>query len=74
MISEEQLKAWENSDTDNYMERIAILIADVRALRKVAEAAKIMRIYCLGNDASTENMLERFDSAITAWEHSNGSK
>jgi hypothetical protein len=28
--------------------------------------ARVMRRYCLGSDASTENMLKRFDAALAA--------
>ena len=34
----------------------------------VVEAAKVMRIYCLGSDCSTQNMLRRFDEALAALE------
>ncbi len=38
----------------------------IEKLEAVVEAARIMRFYCLGSDASTENMLIRFDTANVA--------
>jgi len=40
------------------------VIAELRAARAVVAAAKHMRRYCLGNDASTENMLGAFDQSL----------
>jgi hypothetical protein len=37
---------------------------ELRAAREVVEAARHMRFYCLGSDASTENMLVWFDQAL----------
>jgi hypothetical protein len=36
-------------------------------LKKLVEAVKELRIYCLGNDSSTMNMIERFDTALKEW-------
>lgn len=33
---------------------------------EVIREAQTMRIYCLGSDTSTENMLRRFDAALAA--------
>lgn len=33
-------------------------------MREIVAAAREMRMYCLGSDASTENMLVRFDEAL----------
>lgn len=39
-----------------------------QAQSRVIEAAKELRIYCLGSDCSTLNMIERFDAALTELE------
>ena len=43
-----------------------------KALLAVVEAAREMRMYCLGSDASTENMLHRYDSTIAAYDKLRG--
>ena len=42
--------------------------AKMMALLDLVEVAKRLRIYCLGNDCSTINMLKRFDNAIKSLE------
>jgi hypothetical protein len=39
---------------------------EIARLRTAIEAARVMRYYCLGSDASTENMLHEFDVAMAA--------
>lgn len=39
-----------------------------KAIEKLVEVAKELRIYCLGSDASTENMIEKFDKILAEWE------
>ena len=39
---------------------------EVAQLKLALEIAKELRIYCLGTDASTESMIQRFDAAIRA--------
>lgn len=40
------------------------------AAMNVVDAAKIMRIYCLGSDVSTKNMLAQFDAVLAALDRS----
>jgi hypothetical protein len=47
-----------------YLEDWKNVLNELRLARKVVEAAKHMRRYCLGNDASTENMLGAFDQSL----------
>lgn len=46
--------------------KCSALLSELAAMREVVKTAKVMRIYCLGSDVSTENMLKEFDVALAA--------
>lgn len=50
--------------TDSECGVLFTVIREARISRACIEQARNLRIYCLGSDASTENMLIRFDQAI----------
>lgn len=50
--------------TDSDCGVLFAVIREARMSRPCIEQARILRIYSLGSDASTENMILRFDQAL----------
>ncbi len=73
MITEELLKHFE-SDTDNYRERIELLIAEIRSLRDVYDMARLLLSDPDGDlDAFSYGVIAGLRSSVEAYE-TNGSE
>ncbi len=54
-------------ERDMALQGVANMNAEFVRSQKLVEACQELRIYCLGSDASTKNMIEKFDIALAEY-------